>query len=364
MAQSNDATPDLLQAWQLYTSQNAWRWNQVAGAGVTHDRFEAWVQSERDMVARSLTSAYDLMREALYYPVRPDFIASEFVHIPSNKYTLRDQRLYTKYGYLQGFGTRATTALVSGASITYSDVDGDTVNDTGTVTVATTVDVSEIQIFFQVADGAPTVANKFWQIPAYVTSDGATATITFNRADAVLPLIWSQPYAAPNYLPDDKNVASTANTADFITAVDIYRVYRDTTDAVQVMTFTGTNGTPVYTSVTATVTDSKTGEFIITGSGSAVYGSLIASYEAGYPRSEQRADTELMTTTMRLANCIMPLAAQSASNEPLVSQAWSFDRTVYEDTFNDNTRFGQMVGQIAAAEVVTRRARYIGGYAP
>ena len=364
MARSDYVTPDLLEAWQLYAVQNIWKFNQVLGDGVTNSRFQVWVQPERDMVGRTLTSAYEQMREALYYPIRPEFVTDEFVHIPDPKKALCDQLLYTRFGYLQGFGTRAVTALESGASITYSDVDGDTVDDTGTVTVTTAVDPSEIQIFFRVADGAPEAANALWRIPAYVTSDGAQATITFHRANCVKPTIWAQPYAAPNYLPDNKNTASTANTADFITSVDVYRVYRDSTDAVQVMRFTGTNGAPEYTTVTATVTDSKTGEFVVTGSGTYADGSIVASYEAGYPLTNQKIDTELLTATIRLANANMPLAAQSASNEPLVAQVWEEDRKVYENAFNENTRFGQMVGHIAAAEVVTRRAKYVGGYAP
>lgn len=363
MARSDYTTADLLMEWQRYSDNDVWKFNQVVGAGVINSQWLPWIQAERDMVARSLTDAYEQMRDTLLYPIKPDFIVSEFVTIPTDEAALCDQILYTKYGYLQGFGTRATTSLSTGASITYSDADGDGTNDTATVIVSTAVSPDEIQVFFRTADGAPSAAHPNWRIPAYVTSDGSTATITFHRANCVQPSVWAIPFTSAGEF-DGRNTANTGNTVNFITSVDVYRVYRDNTDGVQVMTFTGTNGAPEYTTVSASIVDAQQGGFVVTGSGTNQRGAIVASYEAGYPLSNQRINEELLTAFVRLASANMPLAAQSSSREGLVNHVWELDRTVYQDAFRENTMFGQMVGQIHAANVVARRKKYVGGYAP
>lgn len=359
MARSDYTTPDLLTEWRRYSDQNAWKFNQIGtGEPVPADKYDVWIQSERDIISRGLQSAYATMTERLRYTVKPDYQVNEFVHIPDRACLLSQQTLFTEFAHLIEFGTRAITLIEAGATIVYSDADGDGVDDTATVTVTTSHDADEVQVFFKVADGAYSAANEKWQIPATVTKSGTTATIVFNRFDCVQPSIWSAPYNAPNYRNDARNMANTGDVLDFITEVDVYRVYSDSTDAVNVITFTGTNGAPEETAVTATVLDGETGAFRVTGTGTAQRGLLKASYKAGYALQENRLmDTELAQATVRLANVNMALVPQSTSKENLVNRVWLNDREERGD-FEDRIAYGMAYTN----EVVSRRKHYIGGY--
>ena len=359
MARSDYVSPDLLRQWRIFTEQNAWKFNQVSvGGDVPHDKYLIWIQSERDVIARGLQTAYDTMRKDLNYPIRPEYFVDEWIKIPKRNCALSDQTLYTSNAHLEAFGTRATTLIEAGATINYSDSTGSGTNDTGTVTVTTSTAIGEIQVFFTVTDGADSDANETWQIPATVTRSGVDAIITFDRYDCVKPSIWDAPYTAPNYENDGRNGADSSDASDFITTVDVYRVYTDTTDAVQVVTGIG-SGAPTYTTVTPIITDKQAGEFVITGSGSHAYGQVVASYKAGHPLDRHgNIDTELLTATIRLANVNMALVPPTSSRENLVNRVWLADQTDISEGFNERIALGMAYKN----EVVSRRKNYVGGY--
>lgn len=170
-----------------------------------------------------------------YYPL-PVWIESEDHPLPEfyrpqvrsiRNINGQPKSVTTQYGYVIECGIKAKTLIESGASIVYSDEDGDGWDETATVTVSTTVtDKEEIHVYFPDKSGQDS-----WEIrPVEIDldTDAQTATLTFKRAYAVQPLLWE---ALP--APDGPTIAVDGDDAsNFITTVDVYRVYNDSSQQV------------------------------------------------------------------------------------------------------------------------------------
>jgi len=137
-------------------------------------------------------------------------------------------------GYLQAVGVRARTLLGS-PSVVYSDANGDGVNDTATITQATTVtDVSEIAVYFVAADRLDSEAvGEKWRIePAKVTITAGVATI-------ICPSwIMARPVKLQGVVTEAIDPADTTlATNNFAQTVEVYRLFTDpdgiTTDTSQ-----------------------------------------------------------------------------------------------------------------------------------
>jgi hypothetical protein len=127
-------------------------------------------------------------------------------------------------GYVQNTGIETLTLLQAAVVPVFTDADGDGLNDTFTITVATTVtDPDEIAVYFVVADRLDDDAelSARWRIePVHVTISAGVATIKGKRWLVVKPVKYE---SKANY-PIDPTVA-----ANFITTCDVYRrfTYRD-----------------------------------------------------------------------------------------------------------------------------------------
>ncbi|NJL54389.1 hypothetical protein HC928_03770 [bacterium] len=303
MAVSNVVTHDLLAQWQVALREDVWMFNQAYGAGVLASDGLPYVQEERDMIARAINSAFERIQNRLGFPPARRFFTQEIQPMPVGR-GVTWQQFRTIYGHVIGFGVRATSLVQADAAVVYSQVDNPQVDDVATITVTTTHPADELQVFFRAADNAPSAANPQWRItPVTVTATGNTATIIGRRADFVRPSVWSQPFTEPGYY-DRRNVADPAGTADFVTAVDVYRVYRDTTDAVQVATRQCGSCDPEWVTVEACLLDPSLGVFEVYDSSRLCRYPLRLrySYEAG-PGS---MDDDLVTAVMRYANVLMP----------------------------------------------------------
>lgn len=123
-------------------------------------------------------------------------------------------------GYFQSGGIRATTLLDAASAIAYTDVENDGYKETATVTVpAIPTDVleDEIKVYYP---GMP-AEDTTWQIrPIQVSINRITAiaTITFKREQALLAALQEAYNAEP---------ADGLDNANFLTTVDVYRVYTD-----------------------------------------------------------------------------------------------------------------------------------------
>ena len=333
MARSDVDHYRLLNRWPIIMHENNWHFNQAQGTGapLTGQCDEVMVQWERDYIANALNWSVQIMAEHLNFYPRPVYV-SERVHLGRGA-PYQWQQLETRWKYLQAFGSRATALIEAGASVVYSDPQGLGVDTLATITVTTSYDADEIAVFFKVADGAAEAASQYWQIePLTVTKSGNTATITGPRWLFVKPAVWAQEYEEPNYT--EKNKASTTDAANFVTEVDVYRLYTDAEGAVTINTdpllcscdCTTLAGNET-TSGVARIVDERLGLFQLRRCpctcGCYWPESVDIHYLAGYPLADGGMARALEIAAIRLANTNMPQLPDSFCDRTL--QMWQLD---------------------------------------
>lgn len=190
----------------------------------------------RDEIQAAIARAEALLAEWLGYNVAPKYEVItqqwqryfDLSHVRVGNIRAPWHRIGVKLGpdhprgYVQKLGFQRHTALSVAAVITYSDEDGDSLNDTFSVSVATSVtDPDEIAVYFTSTerfDGS-SIEDERWRIrPVKVTIAGGTATIKGKRWLLVKPVL----YEAPGL--DD---IDPSDTTKFPTQLDIYRVWID-----------------------------------------------------------------------------------------------------------------------------------------
>jgi hypothetical protein len=156
-------------------------------------------------------------------------------------------------------GQRATSLIQAGVSVVYSDPNSIGVNDTATITVNSAVANDEIKLYFRTADGAPTAGDARYEIePTVITDNGAgVVTIKAHRALFVKPKEWAREYEAFDANFNSPNIVDTGTAAGFVTAVDVYRVYTDTSAAISLQAADGTE----LQSYTGEIIDAELGTF-------------------------------------------------------------------------------------------------------
>lgn len=331
MARANARTCGLLNRWPIIMNESVWRFNQVTGPGVhtpAGSLAQSYIQYERDYIADSLQTAVAQVSEALGYPPAPTWVEDEHIMLDPDRHWSA-QGLLTRFGRVIEFGRRATTLISAGAAVAYSDSNGDQVDDLATVTVTTSVDASEVRVFFRVADGAESAGNEFWEIDGLTRSSaGGVVTLTGHRALFAHPLnVW-----ATEYTSDSFNVKHTGDTGDsgaFVFAVDVYRVYSDATDAVQLIG-SYTDQAITLTDATANLIDKEYGVFnVYTGASQTLPegypDALKISYKAGLPLVNGRMEPRLETAIIRYANTIQ---AQQPALGDRVQAMWANDRAL------------------------------------
>ena len=354
---------NLLNAWCEVGLEDIWRFNQVVGNGAPSSECAVYIQNDREIIARALNQAWTKFVTYLNYFPRPAWFDEV---IPLRKgVPWQRQMLRTRYGYVEAFGQRATSVIQAAAAVAYSDADGDGVNDTATITVNTTVDTDEIQLFFQVADGALSEGDIRYQIePLHFSVSGGTVTITGHRALFVKPsTIWDVPYSPASVSKITRNDAQTNDPADFVTAVDVYRVYNDTTTPLQVVAdpiWTQSTGldSNILTTGTARLIDPQMGTFMprLENCDCADFiESVHVYYKSGYPLQFDDMDYQLKEGIVRLANTLMPRELCTFCQQTRF--IWEEDRKNGEAVEElANNPFGIKRGQMFAWQVVADRA--------
>lgn len=133
----------------------------------------------------------------------------------------------TEYAKLIGAGRRAVTLLGTattvGGSLAYSDNDGDSFAETATVTMPTTLtDETQIKVYISNTGGA-----QDWEIrePRTKTISGGVFTAVFDS------WLFIDPDVMTRYPTTERFVAiDISTTANYVTAVDVYREYTDHTE--------------------------------------------------------------------------------------------------------------------------------------
>lgn len=202
----------------------------------------AWQNADqvgRDELAMSIRDAEIDVAKVLGYWPAPTWMYGEIHKYPRHyrrdaynmdMYNVRGQHKTIKLNYgkfIQG-GVRTTslisTATVAGLTLDYSDEDGDGFEETATVTATTTLtDECEIHVYFTGMSAAPE-----WEIrPARTKSiSGGIFTATFWSWQFIDPDLWN---AFP--LDGETDTINISTDANFVTSVDVYRVYNDYTSA-------------------------------------------------------------------------------------------------------------------------------------
>lgn len=182
----------------------------------------------REQVAQTIAEVETELEEWLGYHLCPTWDVDEWrpTHRPYNpefvNYNGGDTRGYRQtvkanWGYFISGGIVAKTLIDAGATIVYTDEDGDGYDETATVTVTTSVlDKNEIATFYPDKNG-----DDAWEIHlTNVTISAGTATIVFRREQAVIP-------EKLEALDIEGQEAIGTVDADFLTEVDVYRRYND-----------------------------------------------------------------------------------------------------------------------------------------
>jgi hypothetical protein len=361
-----DTTHGLLNAWQRRMRVSDWHFNQVTGAGVdapvSTPGNQVWVQPEREGVAEGIFAARGLAVPLLGFHHRPVWVKDRLDIAPG--LPLRGQLFETKYRYIHAIGKRGTTVIQASAAVVFTDDDGDTVAETATVTVpaGTITDPGEVEVFFTPADSLAAAADIRWQIdPVAVSISGGNIVITGHRSLFTHPALWRTPSNAPNYNAASKVDGDTGDPADFVTEVDVYRVFADPTDAVTVYCQSGCCGQPmVYTPYEGNGLIVSPAHGILRVDATALCPCAVGGghqryievwMKAGYPLDPFTGlpNPELELAFLRLANAEIPYAVPTADAR---ANIWFGDTQVYEQGSLPpnllNNPLGVKVGQVEA----------------
>ena len=187
----------------------------------------------REELAQAIHDAEVDISQVLGYSVAPDWVAQEVHEYPrfyrpemtsTNGTDNRGLRkaVHTKYAKVISPGVRAAAVIDEGATVTYSDPDGDGWNELATITATTTTtNESEVHIYFAGQDGDPE-----WEIRPVRSKviSGGTVTITADAWLFIDPDLWEAYPTTAGFSPID-----VSTTTNYVSTVDVYREYTDTT---------------------------------------------------------------------------------------------------------------------------------------
>lgn len=393
MARSYINTHGLLNQWPRYMLEDEFVFNQILGQGIESRECPVYIQDNRDDIARSIADALAMAAGRFGYYPRPvwfplndpgdlgdgtDVSGYEPIELGTGWPRSR-QTLQTRWGYLQAFGTRATTLIEADVDVAYSTLPNSGNNNLmiATISVTTDVDAREIQVFFRTADGAEYGGSPLWQIePLKVSKSGNVTTITGSRALFVNPqTVWNVPYESPNYNVIHSGINS--QTTDFVTKVDVYRVYNDTTNACRLVYWDECNQTEGYIAMTPRIVNRRLGTFeahlpIGTCIPDYAYPTAVeVRYYAGYPLSgaftstlaNATIDPALAERYIRLGNTFMSMEQSLCSFCKRTQSRFVSDleKSLQYGNNPQYNGFGYLNGQVRMAEFVAANALGRGG---
>lgn len=163
-----------------------YNWQDADGAG-------------RDEIIQAIARAEDKLRAQLGFSVGARWTTADFLQWPGG-FQSDTMPWYAQAvalpgeGFLASFGVETHTVIQAGAAVVYSDEDGDGLDDTYTITAATTVtDPAEIRLFVPAADQATarTLHGENWRvIPSQITIAAGTVTIIGPAWTLVTPMLY------------------------------------------------------------------------------------------------------------------------------------------------------------------------------
>ncbi len=231
---SSSKPPTLSQSALRYSAVTAWR--QTADRVGREELSRAIVQAEADMekyLGYYLIPTW--VEDEWHETIRP--VRKDLFNLTSTDIRAYAQVVQANKGHMVTGGVKASELLGAARTITYSDPDGDTYDELATVTATVVAgqDPCEVRIYFPITNPMVLASPEDqWEIrPTEVTISGTTATIRFRREQAVLPELQL------DIIPpaDDSHLRGVdgSEDANFLTTVDVYRVYNDPQTQVLMM---------------------------------------------------------------------------------------------------------------------------------
>lgn len=340
MARSNIDSHGLLDAWARVMHEDAFRFNQFYGDGVTRlpgCDTHVYIQYERDYIASALRQAVDHAAQHLQFYPLPIWLSETLTLQPDRAWD--EQTLTPRFGYVQGFGNRATQLISEGATVTYSDTNSDGVEDKASLTVDSIFSPEQTRVFFRVADGAPAAAHKLYEITDLEIVDNAdgTYTITGHKAQFAKPSsVWTKEFTDSGF--STRAAADTETAGNYVTTVDVYRVYPDDSlqsdgsAAVQLVAKGG------KTPVKALLLDNDSGSFQLCKLDSEDADppdsvSVEINTLAGWPLENRRMSPTFESVIVRYANTLFPQQPSSFCDR--VKAMWENDLSLLETELRD-----------------------------
>lgn len=235
-----------LEAWRRLFGYNPWHFwglSGTVGASALTSNCNAivpeyeWQDADaagRASIREAIMSAEAKLTQYLGYAPAPHYVEEthEFPRYADNgvwrrgfmdssgrwiSVQLRERRVHA-------VGVEARTAISLAAAVTYSDADGDGLNDTFSISAATTVtDTDQIAVYFAAADrlNSEGVGERWRIAPVRVSISGGTVTITGPSWLCVKPIKYEGASAGGGL--------DITDSANFVTTLAIYRRYTDPT---------------------------------------------------------------------------------------------------------------------------------------
>lgn len=192
-------------------------------------RRHAWQNSDAAgtrAIEQAIEAAETKLRSYLGFSVAPHYVVESVPWPSSWPSDGRYQTIKLSEGEVRAVGVETVASISTGASVTYSDADGDGIEDTFTVSAATTItNASEIAVYFSSGDrfnghGSTTALSPRWRLrPVSVTIAGGVVTVRGAKQLCVKPIKYE---GAVNI---GANGLDPDTAANFVTTLDIMRRY-------------------------------------------------------------------------------------------------------------------------------------------
>lgn len=244
MARASTITLLPLDTWAAIMGLSPYWFNQISEGFPTVDTAQcehvfrqfSWQGDflSREEVARCIRMAETMIANQLHFYPAPQYIVNERQDYPRNYGRVRgldglnanwqNKAVQLDWHKVQGGGTLSRTLIKIDGAVVLSDSDGDSINDTFTVTVPTTVsDAFEVAVYFTEADRLGAAITEGWRVrPVRVQLSGGNAIISGPIYLIVKPILEN------GLNPAELNINTAGN---FAATLEVYQLCRS--DAAQ-----------------------------------------------------------------------------------------------------------------------------------
>jgi hypothetical protein len=230
-----------LYSWFEILGFHPWHAAGIAGTGDlaittgcdTLVRRHEWQNSDAvgtKAIEQAIEIAETKLTQYLGYSPAPHYVV-ETIQWPAISWGVdgRWMTVQTTEGEIRAVGVETVLAVQVAAAVAYTDEDGDGIDDTFTVSAATTAtDASQVALYFSLADrfngfGATTALSPRWRLqPITVTISGGTVTVKGPKQLCVKPIKYE------GVVNIGSNGLDPSTAGNFVTTLDIYLRYTAT----------------------------------------------------------------------------------------------------------------------------------------